>query len=201
MENKILALKEIQANVNCKLKDTLADSESSTPFGPVPETLRDENDDVKNSTNTEQQHQTAQGTESHSISSLTNSRSFDLPRKSTCPDIGPTQSFGRYDNGSDVNTQREVFRDRGNPTISTEENDNNTWSFWPNLVGSTVGPPPSPARLRRADSREAPATSRDASSIDFASGFSGHRGLNHSAKQNEQGQRNVRMMSHHSGAQ
>jgi hypothetical protein len=210
MENKVNSIKRTQQEVARKLDDTLADTENSSPFGPIPETLPNYSLDEEDG----RPHKHAANIEMHSLPSkyignpkdntLTESHSFDHPRLAPFTSIiSCTSSFG---DEAQPESQANAFRGRHERSQSQD----NTWSFWQSIFGAPSDSSSSPSNTKHREQRTSDApvgvgqmitdhvTPRH-STIDFSSGMSGHRGLNHAATPNSQGHRNVRMMSHHSG--
>jgi hypothetical protein len=208
MENKVNAMRRTQREVARKLDDTLADTENISPFGPIPEKLPnyslDEEDGRrhKHSANIEMNSLPSKYIGNPMDNTLTESHSFDHPRLAPFPSIiSCTSSFDE----AKPESQASAFRSRRERSQSQD----NTWSFWESIFGGpSDSSSPSNRQHREQRTSDAPVgvgqmiTDQVAprhSAINFSSGMSGHRGLNHAAKANSQENRNVRMMSHHSG--
>eukprot|EP00980_Cylindrotheca_fusiformis_P011893 scaffold2830_cov131-Cylindrotheca_fusiformis.AAC.14 len=213
LENKLHSMKRTQREVARKLKDTLADTENNSPFGPIPESVPkyslDEEEEREPQHSQQHVHMETTSLPSKYIpknSPVTESQSFDYAR-SVMPytsKINCTSSFG-----DEAQLQSKANGLKGRRVRSQSQD--NSWSFWPSIFGA---PAPSQSattskghRLQRPSNGPVGVgqmiTDHVAprhSTIDFSSGMSGHRGLNRTAKLNSQGHRNVRMMSHHSGA-
>ncbi|KAL3945891.1 MAG: hypothetical protein SGBAC_000042 [Bacillariaceae sp.] len=214
LEAKVLKLRKHQLDVERKLEDTLAESANSSPFGPVPEVLpvydlEEEDgrgDDRRDDSGGSLARKTTYADPNDST--LIESHSFDHPRSALHSKIGCTSSFGE-ESTREPKKKDPIPRRRDR----SKSQDQDAWSsFWPSIFGSSGSPSSIRPRMepRTGDppmgigqmitNHVAPASpGRNHSRVDF-SGLSGHSGLSRSSKSKNQGRRNVRMLSHHSGA-
>lgn len=214
LESKVQSLRKHQRDVARKLDDTLADTANRSPFGPVPEEppVYDlEEDDFRGDDRRDDSGVSLARKSTYSDAKdnpLTESHSFDQPRAIQYPKIGCTSSFGE----ESIREQKKETTPRRRDRSKSQDQD--TWSsFWPSIFGATGSPSLSRPRMqpRRSDPSMgigqmitnhivAPSSpGRNHSRVDF-SGLSGHSGLSKASKSKTHGRRNVRMLSHHSGA-